>query len=116
MNFYEVDTEMILKFPNYTDSLSVEECLKILQKNQIDLNITVKDDPTSPALEIKKVEHDMWEKVRDLLGGSGEYNPKRMKGVVFNLGRYFSPIKTLREMEKNRKIYLEQLSKNKKSP
>jgi hypothetical protein len=107
---------MILKFPNYTDSLSVEECLKILQNNQIELDITVKDDPTCPTLEIKKVEHDMWEKVRDLLGGSGEYNSKRMKGVVFNLGRYFSPIKTLREMEANRKKYLEQLSEKEKSP
>lgn len=107
---------MTLKFPNYTDSLSVEECLKILQNNEIDLDITIKDDPTSPALEIKKIEHDMWEKVRDLLGGSGEYNPKKMKGVVFNLGRYFSPIKTLREMEANRKKYLENLTEIKKSP
>lgn len=107
---------MTLKFPNYTDSLSVEECLKILQNNEIDLDITIKDDSTSPALEIKKIEHDMWEKVRDLLGGSGEYNPKKMKGVVFNLGRYFSPIKTLREMEANRKKYLENLTEIKKSP
>lgn len=107
---------MTLKFPNYTDSLSVEECLKILESNEIVLDITIKDDPTSPALEIKKIEQGMWEKVRDLLGGSGEYNSKRMKGMVYNLGRYFSPIKTLREMEANRKRYLEHLSEIKKSP
>lgn len=107
---------MTLKFPNYTDSLTVEECFHILEKNEIKLNISVIPNPTSPAFEIKQVDIDVWAKARDLLGGTGEYNPKRKKGFIFNFGRYFSPIKTLKEMEKNRQEYLNKINDQKKSP
>lgn len=97
---------MSLKFPNYLDSLSIDECLEILKKNGLELDLAIKDDPTSPSFEIKKIEKDVWVRVRDLLGGSGDYNPKTKKGMIVNFGRYFSPIQTLKEMMENRKKFL----------
>lgn len=50
---------MTLKFPNYTDSLTVEECFNILEKNEMTLDISVIPNPTSPSFEIKQVDIDV---------------------------------------------------------